>query len=212
MVLGSLCFAQFAMPEPVPPSVISPRINGLGACFTADQSERDRLFTNPAVFPFLTKKWSFGKIALHANEDSFGGISALTASEKIKTFTNHLYKNNKTFFDFNATGPIAFSFSDKNFAVGLFNRSILHADVEASIMKKLLIGEELFLTGGYGICLYDDTVNKVSLGFQMKGFFQTFSYALNKNQVYMASAANSAFKDLNIILVNAVGLDAGFFI
>ena len=210
MILGSLCFAQFAMPEPVPPSVISPRINGLGACFTADQSERDRLFTNPAVFPFLTKKWSFGKIALHANEDSFGGISALTASEKIKAFTNQLYKNNKTFFDFNATGPIAFSFADKNFAVGLFNRSILHADVEASIMKKLLIGEELFLTGGYGICLYDDTVNKVSLGFQMKGFFQTFSYALNKNKVYMASAANSAFKDLNIVLVNAVGLDAGF--
>ncbi|UTC61273.1 hypothetical protein E4O05_06720 [Treponema sp. OMZ 787] len=203
-------FAQTTMPEPVEPSYVSPRISGLGIPFTTYQAGTETLFTNPALFPFLTKRWSAGKIALHANEDSFGGFSSIFAPEKIKAFTDYLYTSNSKYIDFAATGPLALSLADKNFAVGIFNRSIAHADVESTVTKKLLIGEELLLTGGYGICVYDDDVNKVALGFQMKGFFQTFSYALNKSKADMALAVNSQFKDLNIVLAGGIGLDAGF--
>jgi len=198
------------MPEPVTPSYVSPRISGLGAPFTTYQAGTETLFTNPAIFPFLTKRWSAGKIALHANEDSFGGFGSIFASEKLKTLAEYLYKGDSKYFDFSATGPLALSLADRNFAVGLFNRTVFHADVQNTIMKKLLIGEELLVTGGYGICLYDDDVNKVSLGFQMKGFFQTFSYALNKSKADMTLAVNSGLKDLNIVLASGIGLDAGF--
>jgi len=210
IIVGSTCFAQISMPEPVTPSYVSPRISGLGAPFTTYQAGTETLFTNPAIFPFLTKRWSAGKIALHANEDSFGGFGSIFASEKLKTLAEYLYKGDSKYFDFSATGPLALSLADKNFAVGIFNRSIVHADIENTITKKLLMGEELLVTGGYGICLYDDDVNKVSLGFQMKGFFQTFSYAFNKSKADMALAVNSQFKDLNIFLATGIGLDAGF--
>lgn len=210
IIVGSACFAQISMPEPVTPSYVSPRISGLGAPFTTYQAGTETLFTNPAIFPFLTKRWSAGKIALHANEDSFGGFGSIFASEKLKTLAEYLYKGDSKYFDISATGPLALSLADRNFAVGIFNRSIVHADVQNTIMKKLLMGEELLVTGGYGICLYDDDVNKVSLGFQMKGFFQTFSYALNKSKADMALAVNSQFKDLNIVLASGIGLDAGF--
>ena len=210
IIVGSACFAQISMPEPVTPSYVSPRISGLGAPFTTYQAGTETLFTNPAIFPFLTKRWSAGKIALHANEDSFGGFGSIFASEKLKTLAEYLYKGDSKYFDFSATGPLALSLADRNFAVGLFNRTVFHADVQNTIMKKLLMGEELLVTGGYGICLYDDDVNKVSLGFQMKGFFQTFSYALNKSKADMTLAVNSGLKDLNIVLASGIGLDAGF--
>ena len=210
IIVGSACFAQISMPEPVTPSYVSPRISGSGVPFTTYQAGTETLFTNPAIFPFLTKRWSAGKIALHANEDSFGGFGSIFASEKLKTLAEYLYKGDSKYFDISATGPLALSLADRNFAVGIFNRSIVHADVQNTIMKKLLMGEELLVTGGYGICLYDDDVNKVSLGFQMKGFFQTFSYALNKSKADMALAVNSGLKDLNIVLASGIGLDAGF--
>ncbi|WP_255804529.1 hypothetical protein [Treponema denticola] len=210
IIVGSACFAQISMPEPVTPSYVSPRISGLGAPFTTYQAGTETLFTNPAIFPFLTKRWSAGKIALHANEDSFGGFGSIFASEKLKTLAEYLYKGDSKYFDFSATGPLALSLADRNFAVGLFNRTVFHADVQNTVMKKLLIGEELLVTGGYGICLYDDDVNKVSLGFQMKGFFQTFSYALNKSKADMALVVNSGLQDLNIVLASGIGLDAGF--
>lgn len=210
IIVGSACFAQISMPEPVTPSYVSPRISGLGVPFATYQAGTETLFTNPAIFPFLTKRWSAGKIALHANEDSFGGFGSIFASEKLKTLAEYLYKGDSKYFDISATGPLALSLADRNFAVGIFNRSIVHADVQNTIMKKLLMGEELLVTGGYGICLYDDDVNKVSLGFQMKGFFQTFSYALNKSKADMALAVNSGLKDLNIVLASGIGLDAGF--
>ncbi len=210
IIVGSACFAQISMPEPVTPSYVSPRISGLGVPFATYQAGTETLFTNPAIFPFLTKRWSAGKIALHANEDSFGGFGSIFASEKLKTLAEYLYKGDSKYFDISATGPLALSLADRNFAVGIFNRSIVHADVQNTIMKKLLMGEELLVTGGYGICLYDDDVNKVSLGFQMKGFFQTFSYGLNKSKADMALAVNSGLKDLNIVLASGIGLDAGF--
>ena len=210
IIVGSACFAQISMPEPVTPSYVSPRISGLGVPFTTYQAGIETLFTNPAIFPFLKKRWSAGKIALHANEDSFGSFSSIFASEKLKAFTEYFYTGDSKYIDFSVTGPLALSLADRNFAVGIFNRSIIHADIENTITKKLLMGEELLVTGGYGICLYDDDVNKVSLGFQMKGFFQTFSYAFNKSKADMALAVNSGFKDLNIVLASGIGLDAGF--
>ncbi|AIN94453.1 hypothetical protein [Treponema putidum] len=203
-------FAQISMPDPLAPSYVSPRLSGLGAPFTTYQAGTETLFTNPALFPFLTKRWSAGKAAFHANEGGLGGLNSISESEKIKAFAEYLYKGDSKYVDFSATGPLALSLADKNFAVGIFNRSIVNADLENTIMRKLLIGEELFVTGGYGICLHDDGINKVSLGFQMKGFFQTFSYALNKTQIDMAAAVNSGFKNLNIVFVNGLGLDAGF--
>ncbi|UTC67602.1 MULTISPECIES: hypothetical protein [unclassified Treponema] len=210
IMVGLSCFAQISMPEPITPLVVSPRISGLGAPFTTYQAGTDTLFTNPAIFPFLTKRWSAGKISLSSNEDSFGGLISIIGSKKIAAFADYLYTNNGKYVDFSVTGPLAVSLADRNFAVGLFNRSVIHADVENNIMRKLLIGEELLVTGGYGICVYDDDVNKVALGFQMKGFFQTFSYALNKSKADMTLAVNSGFKDLNIVLASGLGLDAGF--
>lgn len=210
IVVGLPCFVQISMPDPIAPSYVSPRISGLGSAFTTYQAETETLFTNPAIFPFLTKRWSAGKIAIHTNEDVIGSLKSFSAADKIKAFTEYLYEKDSTYLDLSSTGPLALSLADKNFAVGIFNRSILSADVENSIMKKLLIGEELFVTGGYGICVYDDDVNKVSIGFQMKGFFQAFSYALNKSQADMVAAINSGFKNLNIVFANGLGLDAGF--
>lgn len=209
-IVGLFCFAQISVPDPIAPSVISPRISGLGVPFTTYQSGTDTLFTNPAIFPFLTKRWSAGKAAISVNEDSLGSFGIISASKKTRALTDYLYQNSKSNFNLAVSGPLALSLADKNFAVGIFNKSIVCADVNAGVIKKLLIGEELLVTGGYGICVYEDEANKLALGFQMKGFFQTFSYALNKTQIEMVSAVNSSFKDLNIVLVNGLGFDAGF--
>lgn len=207
---GFAIFAQQALPDVVPPKVISPRISGLGAPFTSLDAGIDTLFTNPAGFAFLTKRWSAARLSSSMTADSFSLFGVLSQSDTFAALNNSLFNKAKNNIDFSVTGPLALAVMGKSFGAGIFNRTIIIANESSGMLHTLLLGEELFLTGGYGGVIFDNNSSRLALGIQMKGFFQTFSYALSATKPYMENAAAAKFKNLNLELVNGIGLDAGF--
>ncbi|MGF7109402.1 hypothetical protein [Treponema pedis] len=203
-------FAQQAVPAPVKPKVVSPRISGLGAPYTTLEAGIDTLFTNPAAFAFLNRRWSASKIGLSITADAFSLAGAVFDNNKLEDFAEALFEKDKSRSEIFLTGPLALAITGKNFGAGIFNGATVIADMNAGIANKFLLGGEIFLTGGYGGRVFDDGSNSVSLGIQMKGFFQTFSYALSANRLYMKHAADNKLKSLNIVLANGIGIDLGF--
>ncbi len=207
---GSEIFAQQALPDVVPPKVVSPRISGLGAPFTSLEAGIDTLFINPAGFAFLKKRWSAARLSSSMTADSFSLFGVLSQKDKFAALNDSLFNKAKNNIDFSITGPLSLAITGKNFGAGIFNRTIIIANGNSGVRNTLLLGEELFLTGGYGGVVFENDSSTVALGIQMKGFFQTFSYALSATKSYMENAANAKFKNLNLELVNGLGLDVGF--
>ena len=203
-------FAQQMVPDIIKPKIESPRVAGLGTPFTTFEAGVDTLFTNPALFAFLNRRWSAGKVAVSMTVDAFSLLEVASKQDKYAGFTDSVFERTEKHIGFSLTGPFALAITGKNFGAGIFNRTIIAADVNSGIAERIAIGEELFLTGGYGGTVFDDGSNSISLGIQMKGFFQTFSYALTASRTYLKNAENDKFKDLNIVLVNGIGIDAGF--
>lgn len=203
-------FAQQALSELQRPEQVSVRLSGIGAPFTTMEAGIDTLFTNPASFAFLKKTWQAGRLAVSVNSNVLDAANILTAEDREDAFNSYLYKKNGLLFDFNATGPLSLAIADKNFAAGIFNRTFVYANVDTQFLKQFLLGEEIFLTAGYGGTVYDDDTNKIALGIQMKGFFQTFAYAFLMQNNEVTKTVKAGFKNLPINLSNGIGVDAGF--
>jgi len=148
-------FAQQALPELQRPEQVSVRLSGIGAPFTTMEAGIDTLFTNPASFAFLKKTWQAGRLAVSVNSNVLDAANILTAEDREDAFNSYLYKKNGLLFDFNATGPLSLAIADKNFAAGIFNRTFVYANVDTQFLKQFLLGEEIFLTAGYGGIVYD---------------------------------------------------------
>lgn len=194
-------FTQSMSPDVVLPKVISPRISGLGVPFTSLEGGVDTLFTNPACFSHNKKRWSASRLGVSITEDSSYFFNIFSEKDKIKTFPTSLFQNKNINLNCGVTGPLALAILGKNFGAGIFNRTILMANEDGS-KDNFLLGEELFLTGGYGGSVFDDGTNNVSLGIQMKGVFQTFSYNTSTN--------TKTLSELPLVLSNGIGADLGF--
>lgn len=190
-------FCSFAQTELAPlqlPQYNIPKLVGSGGAYTTQEAGFYTLFTNPALFSSLKKKWNISSF-------SFGGAMYEDPAELSTTL--------------NALGPIAFGLANTNFAFGIFNNTKFTGSIDkASDAYNLLFGEELFMTGGYGAKVFDHAGSSISLGIQMKGYFQGFTItpnaSLSGEQAALSTLFESLSKDSPIMMTAAIGLDVGF--
>lgn len=190
-------FCSFAQTELAPlqlPQYNIPKLVGSGGAYTTQEAGFYTLFTNPALFSSLKKNWNISSF-------SFGGAMYEDPAELSTAL--------------NALGPIAFGLANANFAFGIFNSTKFTGSVDkASDAYNLLFGEELFMTGGYGAKVFDHAGSSISLGIQMKGYFQGFTItpnaSLSGEQAALSTLFESLSKDSPIMMTAAIGLDVGF--
>ncbi|MEL3909176.1 MAG: hypothetical protein P1P64_09265 [Treponemataceae bacterium] len=195
IVLNFSLYAQVNLPVLQEPEFNFPKLTATGGAHTTQKAEFHTLFTNPALFSNLQKKWNV----------------ALLSFEKA------VYKSdNERAININAIGPLGFGLTDKNFAFGIFNTTRLKGSASKETVKfNLVFGEELFLTGGYGAEVFRDELNAVSLGIQMKGYFQGFT-VVDNHPITASTATKFEPKDFlsdsdPIMFTGAIGFDVGFF-
>lgn len=171
------------------------KILATGTPYVSQNAGFQTLFTNPALFSRLNKTWNITSTAL----------------------AGQFFDNGANFdIKLDLMGPIAFGLTNKNFAFGIFNTTRLKTNSKtAESLYDLILGEELFLTGGYGAELFKKGNHALLLGIQMKGYIQGFSIALNNplpssEFSILELAKKSLSADKPIRLSYAVGFDTGF--
>jgi len=170
------------------------KLNASGGPYTTQDADLLTLFTNPALFSSLQKKWSISALAFNGR-----------ARENASSFLTEM----------SLVGPIAFGLTNTNFAFGIFNTTRLERNIDKANNKyDLIFGEELFLTGGYGAKVFDNGNHSISLGIQMKGYFQGFSVERDATWSGTPAPYSNLFSSLSdanpVMLTCAIGLDVGF--
>ena len=214
LFLSAIDTASFFADEiaftPVRPAIISAKTAGYAGDHSALEAGFDTLGTNPAALAYVTKEWSFSRIAARVSGPLFD-IPSVMQSDDIATGILDLVARNKgIYFGANITGPLAFGKVDKNFGFGVFNRSITTADIPSLTNATILAGEEFLLTGGYGITLYEKDKQSIAAGIQLKGFFQTFLMEKGTSLTVLNAFTHFQVNDLPTVLSTGFGLDTGF--
>ena len=119
-------------------------------------------------------------------------------------------ENNGLYFSGDITGPLAFGKVDHNFGFGIFNRTITIADIPSISYARLLVGEEFLMLGGYGLTVYKTKDYELSLGLQLKGFFQVFVAESGSAVSVINTLTDADLDGLPSVLSTGFGLDAGF--
>lgn len=194
IILSFSLYAQTNLPPLQEPQFNFPKLTASGGAHTTQEAEFSTLFTNPALFSKLKKCWNITSISIDRT----------------------LYKSDtEQAIKMNAIGPLAFGLTNKNFAFGIFNATRLNGSGGKDTGKiGLIFGEEIFLTGGYGAEVFRNELNAVSLGIQMKGYFQGFTVAEQPITASMAKGFEPKkliSKDNPIMITGAIGFDVGFF-
>lgn len=170
-----------------------PRQNGSGGIHVTQEDGIYTLFTNPAIFAELKRKWYISSVI--ASRSFSPNISASNA-----VIATDLY------------GPLFFAFTNENFAVGIFNNTRIKFDkVETSYR----FGEQLFVTTGYGGNVYETENHTISLGVQLKTDF--FAVAV-KDPFVATGTEQSEFDALKMMTSDntpiefdtEIGIDVGF--
>lgn len=206
-ISGIFLYSQAKLPDLQKPEIISGRFLGQGGSYTTLEAGTDTVFTNPAAFAFLKKRLLVMRAGITTSGNVPDFFNLLIQKNKEKLFEDYFGNLAKNDLYLNTTGPLAIAFTDKNFGFGIFNRFFANSNFSRGNNESFLIGGELFLTGGYGGTVYDDGVNRVSLGLQMKGFFQTFIYT---DKIPTPPFQNDLLKQFNLVLDIGFGIDTGF--
>jgi len=202
-------FADEIAFKPIRPAIISAKTAGYAGDHSALVVGFDTLSTNPAALAYVTKEWSFARIAARISGPLFDIPSVLQSKDLSTGILDLVGKNKGIYFGANLTGPLAFGKVDKNFGFGVFNRSITSADIPSLTNATIIAGEEFLLTGGYGISLYEKEKQSISAGIQLKGFFQTFLMEKGTSLTVLNAFTNFQVNDLPAALSTGFGLDAG---
>ena len=190
--------------DPIRPEIVSARLSGFGGAYSALEAGFDTLSTNPAALAYVSREWSVARLAARVSGPLFDLSSALQADDIATGLLDLVGDNNGIYMGMNITGPIAFGKVDRNFGFGVFNRTITTADVPSLTSGTVLAGEEFLLTGGYGLPVFEKGPHSVSVGLQLKGFFQSY--------VYEKGTAVSVLNDLTKLNTNTLpaALSTGF--
>jgi hypothetical protein len=211
-ILAVTCGTAFAEGfefTPVKPEIVSARTAGMAGAYSAMEAGFDTLSTNPAALAYVSGEWSFSRVTLNASGPLFDLGSVVQASDKAASILKFVSANNGIYLGANAAGPIAFGRVDKNFGFGVFNRTIVNANIPALTKATVYAGEELQLVGAYGITVFSAGKNSVSAGLQMKGFFQTFGYESGTALSVLSNFTKLSTSTLPVVLSTGFGLDAG---
>jgi len=207
---ASSLFADDIAFEPVRPEIISAKTAGYAGDHSALEAGFDTLTTNPAALAYVTKEWSFSRIATRVSGPLFDIPSIIQSNDVVTGLLDLVAKNKGIYFGANITGPLAFGKVDKNFGFGVFNRTLTSADIPSLTSASLVAGEEFLLTGGYGITLYEKENQSIAAGVQLKGFFQTFLMEKGTSLSVLGALTNFQINNLPTALSTGFGLDAGF--
>lgn len=194
---------------PIRPKIISSRTSGYGGSYTAQEAGIDTLSTNPACLADVTGKWSVSRIDLRLSGPLFDLPVVLAAEDKTGALLNLVGENNGIYLGLDSTGPIAIARVEKNFGFGVFNRSLVSANIPGLSGANIVAGEEFLLTGGYGLEVFSKNAHALSAGIQLKGFFQTFLAQKGTAVSIMNTALNFNFDALPAVLSTGFGLDIG---
>lgn len=194
MFAGGMTFAQVSVPDLELPIYNFSRLLGSAGPHVTEVAGFHTLFTNPANFACLKKEWN--ATALSVSGQSF-------------------QSDTDTDMQYSAIGPVAFGLTNENFAFGLFNATRFNVQRESSpAYFDAMLREEVFFTGGYGAKVFNKNNHSISLGIQMKGYFQGSSVL--QRMPYSSDKASEAdfisyfSKNDPIMLLTGIGIDAGF--
>lgn len=201
--------AQTADFEPITPRIGSARLAGLGGPYTALEAGFDTLSTNPAALAYVSKAWSVSRIAASVSGPIFDLPSIFKSDDIADSMLDLVAENNGLYFGADITGPLAFGKVDRNFGFGIFNRTITFADVPSLSYARLLVGEEFLMVGGYGISVFQKEQHDISIGLQLKGFFQIFVTQSGSALTVINTITEADIYNLPSILSTGFGIDAG---
>ena len=202
--------AQASDFEPVAPRTGSARLAGFGGAYTALEAGFDTLSTNPAALAYVSKAWSIARIDSTASGPIFDLPSVFKSDDVTIAMLDLVTENNGLYFSGDITGPLAFGKVDHNFGFGIFNRTITIADIPSISYARLLVGEEFLMLGGYGLTVYKTEDYELSLGLQLKGFFQVFVAESGSAVSVINTLTDADLDGLPSVLSTGFGLDAGF--
>ena len=202
--------AQTSNFEPVAPRTGSARLAGFGGAYTALEAGFDTLSTNPAALAYVSKAWSIARIDSTASGPIFDLPSVFKSDDVANAMLDLVTENNGLYFSGDITGPLAFGKVDHNFGFGIFNRTITIADIPSISYARLLVGEEFLMLGGYGLTVYKTEDYELSLGLQLKGFFQVFVAESGSAVSVINTLTDADLDGLPSVLSTGFGLDAGF--
>lgn len=159
--------------EPVRPAIVSPRLTASGGANPAHTGLGiDTLSTNPAALAFAERELRILGVSA-AVSGQFTEIPGILDSEDIAdAVIQSVRKNSGVYFGLDATGPLSLAYVNRNFGLGIFNRTFASADAAAITSGRIAIGEEILITGGFGFKLLETRNHELSLGIQGKAFVQ----------------------------------------
>lgn len=161
----------------VKPEIVSPRLSAMGGANPAlTTAGLDTLSTNPAALAYVEKEVRILGLSAELSGQFLDIPGILDAEDPTDAMIQSVRDNDGVYFGGNVTGPISFGIMNKNFAFGVFNRTYLSADVASITSGEITGGEEILITGGYGVTLLDIGAHELSVGIQLKGFYQFAMY------------------------------------
>ena len=126
----------------------------------------------PAALAFAERELRILGVSA-AVSGQFAEIPGILDSEDIAdAVIQSVRKNSGVYFGLDATGPLSLAYVNRNFGLGIFNRTFASADAAAITSGRIAIGEEILITGGFGFKLLETKNHELSLGIQGKAFVQ----------------------------------------
>ncbi len=195
--------------EPFVPSPVSAGLSGTGGPYAAQVAGFDTLFTNPAALAYVDETWSIARLSMSASGPLFDLPSAFMADDIETELLNLVSENKGIYVGSTLSGPIAFGKVDRNFGFGIFNDTSVVANIPSLTKATILAGEDFLLTGAYGVTVYEKKKQSLSLGLQLKGYFQTFFDQSGTAIDILATATSLDANSLPMVLSTGFGVDAG---
>lgn len=195
--------------EPFAPSPVSAKTAGSAGPYAAQVAGFDTLFTNPAALAYVDSAWSIARVSMSASGPLFDLPSAFLADDIETEMLGLVADNNGIYVGSGITGPIAFGKVDKNFGFGIFNDTTVVANIPSLTKASILAGEDFLLTGAYGLELLQKKDHSLSLGLQLKGYFQTFVSQSGTATQILSTATSLDVNGIPMVLSTGFGLDGG---
>lgn len=209
VALLALAFSVAYGQSPIRPRIVSARLAGFAGPFAAQEAGIDTLSTNPAMLAFSDSVWSLGRLAAHVSGPLFDLPAVFQEEDVSEAILDLVGENNGIYIGTEITGPLSIAHVERNFGFGIFNRTIVEADIPNLSYGSLIAGEEVLITGGYGLTVFQKDIHSVSAGFQLKGFFQTYTTQGGTALGILDTAESLDLASIPTILATGFGLDAG---
>lgn len=195
--------------ESFAPTPVSAGLSGTGGPYATQIAGFDTLFTNPAALAYVEETWSIARVSVNASGPLFDLPSAFLADDIETEMLNLVADNKGIYVGSTITGPIAFGKVDRNFGFGIFNDTTVIANIPSLTKATILAGEDFLLTGAYGLTVFEKKDHSISLGLQLKGYFQTFVDQSGTAIDILDTATSLDINGIPVVLSTGFGLDAG---